>query len=87
MTMVHFRGKMQTREDYIADVCTNRRSIEVGPMTIWLYGDTALAVGTHDITRFRPDGDRLIKSFATRLLQKTGDEWRYVFIQVSPTEI
>ena len=88
MTMIHFRGKMQSGEDYITDVCTNRRTIEVGPMTIWVYGDTALAVGLHDITRLNPDGSVrvLIKSFATRLLQKTGDDWRYVNIQVSPMD-
>ena len=88
MTMIHFRGKMQSREDYITDACTNRRTIDIGPMTIWDYGDTALAVGMQDITRLNPDGSVrvLIKGFATRLLRKTGDEWRFAYIQVSPTE-
>ena len=85
MTFVHFRGKTQTRDDYIAEVGGNPRGIEFGPMTIELYGDVALMTGTHDITRRSETGEtRLIKTFATRLLKKTGDDWRYVFIQVSP---
>ncbi len=85
MTMVHFRGKMQSREDYIAEVGGNPRGIEFGPMTIQLYGDVALMTGSHDITRRSETGEtRLIKTFATRILSKIDGEWRYVFIQVSP---
>ena len=85
MTMVHFRGKTQSRQDYIAEVGANPRGIEFGPMTLKLYDDVAVAIGTHDITRYSPDGEsRLIKTFATRILHRAGGVWRYVFIQVTP---
>jgi uncharacterized protein (TIGR02246 family) len=85
MTFVHFRGKTESRDEYVTAVGGKPRSMEFAPMTIKLFGDVALMTGNQDITRRSPTGEtKLIETFATRILTKADGNWRYVFIQVSP---
>ncbi|NIJ09244.1 ketosteroid isomerase-like protein [Sphingomonas vulcanisoli] len=85
MLFVHFRGKTEGREAYVAAVEGNPRSIEIGEMKIECFGDTAVMLGKHDITRQNPT--RVIDAFGTRVVRKTAAGWRYVLIQVSPSTV
>jgi ketosteroid isomerase-like protein len=84
MTFVHLGGRPQARDAYIAVVAQTPRPTEFGPLTIALYDDMAIMTGTADITLTNPAGEsRIVNTYATRVLQRTGEAWRYVFIQVA----
>lgn len=88
MMMVHFAGKEQSRDDYIANIAVNPRDIEIGPMRIMVYGDVALMTGAHNLTRTTEDGERrLVRSYATRVLKRSDGGWRYVYINVAPMDV
>jgi mannose-6-phosphate isomerase-like protein (cupin superfamily)/ketosteroid isomerase-like protein len=80
---VHGTGKIDTKAGFLANIQQNPRRTERGPLTIRLYGDTAVVTG-EQLNYAQAGTSAPVSASVTQVLRRVPGRWVYESFQLTP---